>query len=187
MACWTLSFLPGLATPPGISPMRWRPLPHAAGCRRQGGVHGAILGLVPPRLLSAREEGCLMQRPHRPGWSSGLVISATRSKLGPPFFGRRPQYAYLMAVCLHVRSITSGGERSSDGIAPSSAITVHPPPATKDRCTKVSNSDDWPSGLPENFSGTKLGGGNGEPGAFGSPDMSIGLVISNCPQSSVLP
>ena len=50
--------------------------------------------LSPPRLLSAREEGCLMQRPHRPGWSSSLVISGTRSKLGPPFFCRRPQYAY---------------------------------------------------------------------------------------------
>ena len=94
MAHWKLSSLPDPATPPGVLPLRWHPLPPAAGCRRQGGVHGAILGLVPPRLLSAREEGCLMQRPHRPGWSSGLVISATRSKLGPPFFGRRPQFAY---------------------------------------------------------------------------------------------
>ena len=95
VAHWKLSSLLDPATPPGVPPLRWRPLPPAAGCRRQGGGHGAILGLVPPRLLSAREEGCLMQRPHRPGWSSGLVLSATRSKLGPPFFGRRPQYAYL--------------------------------------------------------------------------------------------
>ena len=55
VACWTLSSLPGLATPPGISPMRWRPLPHAAGCRRQG-VFMVPIWDVSPRA-SCRREG----------------------------------------------------------------------------------------------------------------------------------
>ena len=54
VACWTLSFLPGLATPPGISPMRWRPLPHAAGCRRQG-VFMVPIWDVSPRASCRRE------------------------------------------------------------------------------------------------------------------------------------
>ena len=37
-----------------------------------GGVHGAYLGRVPPRLLSAREEGYLVERPHRPGGAAAL-------------------------------------------------------------------------------------------------------------------
>ena len=34
VAHWKLSSLPDPATPPGVPPLRWRPLPPAAGCRR---------------------------------------------------------------------------------------------------------------------------------------------------------